>query len=46
MGADFSRVRFNPLLDFAGVELEHGRLLLDGDVNELPDAIDDDMGDK
>ena len=24
MGADFSRVRFNPLLDFAGVELKQG----------------------
>ena len=35
MGADFSRVRFNPLLDYAGVELEQGRVLLDADVNEL-----------
>src|SRR5262245_19720273 len=35
MGADFSRVRFNPLLDYAGVELQQGRVLLDADVNEL-----------
>ena len=24
MGADFSRVRFNPLLDYAGVGLKQG----------------------
>ena len=35
MGADFSRVRLNPLLDYAGVELQQGRVLLDGDFNDL-----------
>ena len=35
MGADFSRVRLNPLLDYAGVELQQGRVLLDADFNEL-----------
>src|SRR5262245_6364932 len=40
MGADFSRVRLNPLLDYAGVELEQGRVLLDGDMNELKGIID------
>ncbi len=34
MGADFSRVRFNPLLDYAGVELQQGRVPLDSDANE------------
>jgi hypothetical protein len=29
MGADISRVRFDPLRDFAGVVLQQGRLLLD-----------------
>jgi hypothetical protein len=38
MGADVSGIRFNPLNDFAGVELKHGGLVLDGDVNEL-DAV-------
>jgi hypothetical protein len=40
MGADFSRVRFNPLNDFAGVDMQQGRVLLDGDFNELVDVID------
>ena len=35
MGADFSRVRLNPLLDYAGVELKQGGVLLDADANEL-----------
>ena len=35
MGADVSRVRFDPLRDFAGVVLQQGRLLLDADFNEL-----------
>src|SRR5262249_57020934 len=35
MGADFSRVRFNPLRDYAGVELQQGRVLADADANEL-----------
>jgi hypothetical protein len=40
MGADFSRVRFNPLLDYAGVELQQGRVLLDADANELVGIVD------
>jgi Family of unknown function (DUF6519) len=40
MGADFSKVRLDPLRDFAGVELEQGRVLLDADVNELMDIVD------
>ena len=40
MGTDFSRVRLNPLLDFAGVELKQGGLLLDADANELVEIID------
>src|ERR1700716_451810 len=40
MGADVSRVRLNPLLDFAGVELKQGGLLLDADANELTAILD------
>ena len=40
MGADLSRVRFNPLLDYAGVELQQGRVMLDGDANELAAILD------
>ena len=40
MGADFSRVRANPLLDFTGVELKQGGVLLDADFNELVAATD------
>ena len=40
MGADLSRIRFNPLLDFAGVELKQGGVLLDADFNELVAIID------
>ncbi|MFK4659135.1 hypothetical protein ABIF97_009069 [Bradyrhizobium japonicum] len=40
MGADFSRVRLDPLLDFAGVELKQGAVLLDGDANELMAILD------
>ena len=40
MGADLSRVRSNPLLDFAGVELKQGGVLLDADFNELVAVID------
>src|SRR5712664_3381878 len=40
MGADLSRIRMNPLLDFAGVELKQGGVVLDGDVNELVAVID------
>jgi hypothetical protein len=40
MGADFSRIRSNPLLDFAGVELKQGGVVLDADFNELVATID------
>jgi hypothetical protein len=40
MGTDFSRVRLNPLLDYAGVELKQGGVLLDADANELVDILD------
>jgi hypothetical protein len=40
MGADFSRVRFNPLLDYSGVELQQGRVLLDADANEMMAVVD------
>jgi hypothetical protein len=40
MGADLSRVRLNPLLDYAGVELKQGGVLLDGDANELVAVVD------
>jgi hypothetical protein len=40
MGADISRARFNALKDFAGVELQQGRVLLDADFNELVDVLD------
>ncbi len=35
MATDFSRVRSNPLLDYAGVQLKQGAVLLDADANEL-----------
>jgi hypothetical protein len=34
MATDFSRIRFNPLRDYAGVQLKQGAVLLDADVNE------------
>jgi hypothetical protein len=40
MAADLSRVRLNPLLDYAGVELKQGAVLLDADANELVAIID------
>src|SRR6185312_7496950 len=40
MGTDFSRVRLDPLLDYAGVALKQGGVLLDADANELVDIID------
>ena len=40
MAADFSRVRFNPLLDYASVEHQQGRVLLDADANELTAIAD------
>ena len=40
MGADLSRVRFDPRRDHAGVVLQQGRLLLDADFNELVAILD------
>src|SRR6478672_6321228 len=40
MGADLSRVRFDPLRDFSGVVLQQGRLLLDADFNEFVALLD------
>lgn len=40
MANDFSRVRLNPLLDFAGVELKQGAVTLDADANELTAILD------
>jgi len=40
MGADISRVRFDPLEDFSGIVLQQGRLLLDGDFNEYVAQLD------
>jgi hypothetical protein len=40
MAADVSRVRINPLLDYAGVELKQGGVLLDADANELVAVLD------
>jgi Family of unknown function (DUF6519)/Right handed beta helix region len=40
MAADISRVRFDPLRDFAGVVLQQGRLLLDADFNDLVALLD------
>jgi uncharacterized protein DUF6519/parallel beta helix pectate lyase-like protein len=40
MGADLSRIRSNPLLDFAAVELKQGGVLLDADFNEFSALVD------
>lgn len=40
MSADFSKVRFNPTLNYAGVQLQQGRVLLDADFNELTALLD------
>jgi hypothetical protein len=40
MAADFSKVRSNPLLDYAGVELKQGGVVLDADANELVAILD------
>ncbi len=40
MGADLSRIRSNPLLDFAGVELKQGGVVLDADFNEFGAVVD------
>lgn len=39
MGADVSRVRFDPLRDHSGVLMQQGRLLLDADWNEQADVV-------
>jgi Family of unknown function (DUF6519) len=40
MGIDVSKVRLNPFLDFAGVELKQGGVLIDADLNELGGIVD------
>jgi len=40
MATDFSRIRLNPLLDYAGVQLKQGAVLLDADANEGMAIID------
>lgn len=40
MGADFSRLRDNPLLDFCSVEMQQGKVLLDSDWNALSAILD------
>jgi hypothetical protein len=40
MSADISRIRDNPLLDFAGVDLKQGGVLVDADFNELVAVVD------
>jgi hypothetical protein len=40
MAADFSKIRSNPLRDYAGVNLQQGRVLLDADFNELVATVD------
>jgi hypothetical protein len=40
MATDFSRIRSNPLLDYSGVQLKQGAVLLDADANELTAIVD------
>jgi hypothetical protein len=40
MATDFSRVRHDPLLDWSGVQLKQGGVLLDADANELVSILD------
>lgn len=40
MSADLSRIRFNPLADYSGVELKQGGVLLDADFNEWVAVLD------
>ena len=40
MGADLSRIRIDSLLDFAGVQLQQGKVVLDADFNELVAVLD------
>src|SRR5712692_3473915 len=40
MSGDYSRKRFDPFNDFAGVFMQQGRVQLDADWNELVDIVD------
>ena len=40
MSGDYSRERFDPFNDFAGVFMQQGRVQLDADWNELVDIVD------
>ena len=40
MSGDYSRQRFDPFNDFAGVLMQQGRVQLDADWNELVDIVD------
>lgn len=40
MATDISRIRLNPLSDYAGVELRQGAVLLDADANESTGIFD------
>jgi hypothetical protein len=40
MGADISRVRFDPLEDFGGLVIQQGRVLLDADFNDYVAILD------
>ncbi|WP_372015294.1 DUF6519 domain-containing protein [Pseudoxanthomonas sp. 10H] len=40
MATDLSRIRHDPLLDWAGVQLKQGGVLLDADANELVAVLD------
>ena len=40
MATDLSRIRHDPLLDWSGVQLRQGGVLLDADANELVAVLD------
>ena len=40
MATDLSRIRHDPLLDWAGVQLKQGGVLLDADANEAAAVLD------
>lgn len=40
MATDFSRIRHDPLLDWSGIQLKQGSVLLDADANELVAVLD------
>ena len=40
MGIDTSKILLNGLLDYSGVKIGQGRVLLDSDFNELSDVLD------